>query len=172
MHPCCAMLSCEMKFPVHPHPLKLLPPSLTTSSSGDPAAGFTCSECKRKRLGRVYRCTRATDQHCDYYLHAVCAKSFINGLQANGIKNSDTKPSMLGPAARVASQVIIEFIGGLFEGFGEAVGQALIQNMARGRVTATCDSTCTLCINIRVLTHIATLKDHQSDVAGHLAMGE
>ncbi|KAK3028998.1 hypothetical protein RJ639_038201 [Escallonia herrerae] len=123
----------EMKFPVHPHPLKLLPPSLTTSSSGDPAAGFTCSECKRKRLGRVYRCTRATDQHCDYYLHAVCAKSFINGLQANGIKNSDIKPSMLGPAARLASQVIIEFIGGLFEGFGEAVGQALIQNIARGR---------------------------------------
>lgn len=121
MHPCCAMLSTEMTFPVHPHPLKLLPPVI-----GE-AAGFLCGECKRKRSGRVYHCTV-----CDYHLHAVCAKSTINGLHENGIKVPD-KPSMLGTAARLATQVVIEFIGGLVEGFGEGVGEVLIQNVVRGR---------------------------------------
>lgn len=140
MHPCCAMLSNEMNFSaVHPHLLKLLPQyphhqyptTASTSTSSGAGAGAAeisgmCGECKRKRSGRVYRCTT-----CDYHLHAVCAKNMINGLKANGINLSPDKPSMLGPAARLASQVVIEFIGGLFEGFGEAVGQALLQNIAR-----------------------------------------
>lgn len=78
----------------------------------------------------MYRC-----MVCDYHLHAVCAKSMINGLQANGI-TAPEKPrnsNMLGTAARLASQVVIEFIGGLIEGFGEGVGEALVQSIARGR---------------------------------------
>ncbi|KAJ9166998.1 hypothetical protein P3X46_021683 [Hevea brasiliensis] len=127
MHPCCAMLSYEIKISVHPHPLKILPAAMTMSfPNGEP--GFVCGECNRtKRSGRVYRCTV-----CEYHLHAVCAKNMVNGLQANGIKGVE-KSSMLGTAARLASQVIIEFIGGLIEGLGEGVGQALIQSIARGR---------------------------------------
>lgn len=56
----------------------------------------------------------------------------INGLHENGIKVPE-KPSMLGTAARLASQVVIEFIGGLIEGLGEGVGEALAQSIARGR---------------------------------------
>lgn len=39
---------------------------------------------------------------------------------------------MLAAAARVASQVVIEFIGGLVEGIGESVGDVLVQNIAKG----------------------------------------
>lgn len=120
MHPCCAMLSAEVKFQNHPHSLRLLPPV-----NGE--SGFTCGECNKKRSGRVYHCSV-----CDYHLHAVCAKSMINGLHENGIKLPE-KPSMLGTAARLASQVVIEFIGGLIEGLGEGVGDALVQSIARGR---------------------------------------
>lgn len=56
----------------------------------------------------------------------------INGLQEYGIKPPE-KPTMLGTAARLASQVVIEFIGGLIEGFGEGVGEVLVQNIGRGR---------------------------------------
>lgn len=75
----------------------------------------------------MYGCTV-----CDYHLHAVCAKDMINGLQANGIKGP-VKPSMLGAAARLATLVIVEFIGGLIDGIGEGVGQAIVQNVAGGR---------------------------------------
>ncbi|XWS66373.1 hypothetical protein CRYUN_Cryun05aG0193800 [Craigia yunnanensis] len=125
MHPCCAMLSTEINISVHPHTLRLLPIA-GQSSNGDPAA-FVCDECNRRRSGRVYHCTI-----CDYHLHAVCAKNMVNGLQANGIKGMD-KPSLLGTAARLASQVVIEFIGGLIEGLGEGVGQVLVQTATRGR---------------------------------------
>ncbi|OMO71551.1 C1-like protein [Corchorus olitorius] len=124
MHPCCAMLSTEMNISVHPHTLKLLPMPQYSSTS-DP--GFACGECNKRRSGRVYHCTV-----CDYHLHAVCAKNMVNGLQANGIKAMD-KPSMFGTAAKVATKVMIEFIGGLIEGLGEGVGQVLIQTAARGR---------------------------------------
>ncbi|XP_002510748.3 uncharacterized protein LOC8269961 [Ricinus communis] len=124
MHPCCAMLSNEINISVHPHPLKILP--AMSSPNGDPV--FVCGECNRaKRSGRVFRCTV-----CEYHLHAVCAKNMVNGLLANGFKGVE-KPSMLGTAARLASQVIIEFIGGLIEGIGEGVGEAFIQSIARGR---------------------------------------
>ncbi|KAL1134070.1 hypothetical protein V6Z11_A12G081700 [Gossypium hirsutum] len=122
MHPCCAMLSSEINFSVHPHMLRLLP----SPSTVDPSS-FSCGECNRKRSGRVYHCTT-----CDYHLHAVCAKNMVNGLQANGIKGMD-KPSMLGIAARLASQVVIEFIGGLIKGFGEGVGQVLVQTTVQER---------------------------------------
>lgn len=125
MHPCCAKLSTEINYPVHAHTLKLL--AVTPVTNGDP--GFVCGECKRKRSGRVYRCTI-----CNYHLHAVCAKGMVNGLQANDIKGPD-KPSMLGTAARLASQVVIDFIGGLIEGLGEGVGEAVASNVTRGRST-------------------------------------
>ncbi|KAI4336666.1 hypothetical protein L6164_015164 [Bauhinia variegata] len=130
MHPCCAMLSTEIQYPNHPHHiLKLLPP--TNSSSEASAANFLCGECKKRRSGsRVYHCTV-----CDYHLHAVCAKNMVNGLQANGIKGPE-KPSMLGTAARLASQVVAEFFGGFFEGLGEGMGEVLVQNIARGRTRA------------------------------------
>ncbi|KAJ7967024.1 Cysteine/histidine-rich C1 domain protein [Quillaja saponaria] len=147
MHPCCAMLSSEINYLGHPHnPLRLLPAaaiSSTTTTSPSPSngiinsasasaagsAGFMCGECKRRRSGRVYHCTE-----CDYHLHAACAKNMVNGLQANGIKGPE-KPSMLGTAARLATQVVIEFIGGLIEGIGEGVGEVFVQNIARGRRT-------------------------------------
>ncbi|CAK7345948.1 unnamed protein product [Dovyalis caffra] len=81
----------------------------------------------RKRSGRVYRCTV-----CEYHLHAVCAKNMVNGLQANGIKGPE-KPSMLGTAARLASHVVVEFVGGIIEGLGEGVGEWFIQSLTRGR---------------------------------------
>ncbi|KAL7154433.1 hypothetical protein ABFS83_03G002400 [Erythranthe nasuta] len=122
MHPCCAMLSSEVNFPAHPHPLRVLPPL-----NGAP---MDCGECKKRRSkGRIYRCTVCSD----YHLHALCAKPFVNGLQANGIPTPGKPPSALGTAARLASQVVIEFIGGLIEGIGEGMGEALVQNMVRGR---------------------------------------
>ncbi|XP_051137546.1 uncharacterized protein LOC127255839 [Andrographis paniculata] len=132
MHPCCAMLSTEILFAVHPHPLKLLPaistsPVAINGGSAATATATACGECNKRRSGRMYRCTV-----CDYHLHATCAKSQINGLQANGIPTPE-KPSPLGTAARLASQVVIEFIGGLIEGFGEGVGEAIVQNITRGR---------------------------------------
>ncbi|KAK7411988.1 hypothetical protein VNO78_03433 [Psophocarpus tetragonolobus] len=123
MHPCCAMLNTEMEYPSHPHTLRMLP---TTSSTVPDQGSFGCGECKKRRSGKVYRCTV-----CEYHLHAVCAKSKINGLQANGIRPPQ-KPSVLAAAARVASQVVIEFIGGLVEGIGESVGDVLVQNIAKG----------------------------------------
>ncbi|KAJ4702373.1 Cysteine/Histidine-rich C1 domain family protein [Melia azedarach] len=123
MHPSCAMLSTEINYPVHPHALKLL--TSTPLTNGEP--GFVCGECKRKRSGRVYRCTV-----CEYHLHAVCAKNMVNGLLANNIKGKE-KPSALATAARLASQVVKDFIGGLIEGLGEGVGEAFAQNVTRGR---------------------------------------
>lgn len=123
MHPCCAMLSPEMNFACHSHALRLLPSNAI--STGDP--GFVCGECKRKRSGRVYHCTV-----CDYHLHAVCAKNMVNGLNAYGIKDP-AKPSMLGTAARLASQVVVVFLEGLVEGLAEGVGEVFAQNIARGR---------------------------------------
>lgn len=45
---------------------------------------------------------------------------------------------MLGPAVRFASQAVIEFFGGLIDGIGEGVGEALVQNVTRsgGRKSA------------------------------------
>jgi hypothetical protein len=56
----------------------------------------------------------------------------VNGLEANGIKGPE-KPSMLVTAARLASQVFSEFIGGIIEGLGEGVGEMFIQTITRGR---------------------------------------
>lgn len=126
MHPSCAMLSTTFNTPGHVHTLRLLP--ATTTSNGD--LGFVCGECQRKRSGRVYHCTV-----CDYHLHAVCAKDMINGLHDNGIKGVE-KPSMLGTAARLASQVFVEFIGGIIEGLGEGVGQAFAQDIIKGKGTS------------------------------------
>ncbi|XP_065846931.1 uncharacterized protein [Euphorbia lathyris] len=128
MHPSCAMLSNEMNISVHPHKLRIMP-AMSTLPNGLDGGFFACGECKKsKRSGRLYRCTV-----CEYYLHAICAKNMVNGLEANGIKGVEQKPTMFGTAARLASQVIIEFIGGLVEGLGEGVGQAIIQSVARGR---------------------------------------
>ncbi|KAM7258835.1 hypothetical protein ACFE04_008722 [Oxalis oulophora] len=131
MHPCCAMLSSEINFPAaHPHTLKLLPASSSSSSSSNEgsATNFTCQECNKKRSGRVYGCTE-----CDYHLHTVCAKTMVNGLRANGIKDPAGKSSMFGTAARLASLVVVEFIGALIEGLGEGIGDVIVQNVIRGR---------------------------------------
>ncbi|KAF8014975.1 hypothetical protein BT93_H0695 [Corymbia citriodora subsp. variegata] len=122
MHPCCEMLPEDIVVLNHPHTLQLLPP--TALSSVDPR--FICGECRRKRSGRVYGCTA-----CDYYLHAVCAKSIVNGLHDNGIKERE-KPSMLEAAGRLVSKVVSVFFGGLAESLGEGVGQVLVQNFAQG----------------------------------------
>lgn len=128
MHPCCAMLSDQINYPsLHNHPLNLLPPLAT-----DDQLNSICRECNRKRSGRLYGC-----RVCGYHLHAVCAKDLINGLKVNGIKNSE-RASVLGPAVRFASQAVIEFFGGLIDGIGEGVGEALVQNVTRsgGRKSA------------------------------------
>lgn len=96
-----------------------------TGVSGD--SGFLCGLCKRKRSGRVFHCTV-----CDYHLHAVCAKSMVNGLYAYGIKDLE-KPSMLGSAARVVSKVVIVLLEGLVEGIAEGFGEVLGEDLARGR---------------------------------------
>lgn len=126
MHPCCAMLRSEMNIStIHPHTLKLLPAAAAAASEG-----VFCGECKRRRSGRMYHCSV-----CDYHLHAVCAKNMINGLHDNGIKGKE-KPSVLGTAARLASHVVVEFIGGFFEGIGEGVGEVFVQNIPRSSGTA------------------------------------
>ncbi|RVX15816.1 hypothetical protein CK203_005792 [Vitis vinifera] len=107
------------------HPLTLMP--AMTLSSGEP--GFSCGECKRKRPGRVYRCTATA---CDYHLHAVCAKNMVNGLRANGVTCLE-KPSMRGTFIKIASVVVMEFIGGLIGGLGQGVGDVLGQTMAAGK---------------------------------------
>ncbi|XP_038899107.1 uncharacterized protein LOC120086497 [Benincasa hispida] len=128
MHPCCAMLSSEMKVPsLHPHALRMLGAASSSSSSSSvvdhPSSLVMCGECKRRRSGRMYRCTV-----CEYHVHAVCAKSVKNGLRDNGHKGTE-KPSVLGTAARLASQVVVEFLGGIIEGLGEGVGEAFVQNI-------------------------------------------
>ncbi|KAJ0026178.1 hypothetical protein Pint_09148 [Pistacia integerrima] len=128
MHPSCAKLSNEMNFnSLHRHTVKLLPVTPSTNNGDQP--GFVCGECRRKRSGRVYRCSVPA---CDYHLHVVCSKNMVNGLHANSIKNVD-KPSRFGVAARAASQVFVDFLGGLMEGLGEGVGEVLVSNMTRGK---------------------------------------
>ncbi|KAK0576578.1 hypothetical protein LWI29_020065 [Acer saccharum] len=126
MHPCCAKLSNGITYPLHPHTLKMLPmtASTTMTTNGD-QPGFVCGECKRKKSGKVYRCTV-----CDYYLHAACAKDMVNGLLDNNIKEPG-KPSKFGNVARLASKVVIVFLDGLIHGFGEVVGEALGQSLTR-----------------------------------------
>lgn len=127
LHPCCALLSAKMKLPMHPHALIMLP--ATNLGGGD---GVLCGECKRKRSGgQLYQCTV-----CDYYVHAVCAKTMVNGLHDNGLKGLNDKPNgnrVLGVAAKLASQVVFGFMGGIVEGLGEGLGEALTQNFAKGR---------------------------------------
>lgn len=128
MHPCCAMLNTEIEFPNHPHTLKLTHSTTTTgaATNTDLSNTIVCNECKKRRSGKVYRCTV-----CNYNLHAFCAKNKVNGLQANGIRLPE-KPSVLSAAAKVASQVVIEFIGGFVEGIGESMGEVLVQNITKG----------------------------------------
>ena len=56
----------------------------------------------------------------------------MNGLRANGHKGRDRSPAVLGTAARVASQVVIDFFGGIMEGLGEGVGEAILDGVTRG----------------------------------------
>ncbi|XP_021717802.1 uncharacterized protein LOC110685561 [Chenopodium quinoa] len=129
LHPCCAMLSAKMNFPTHPHSLVILPVTALSTGPGE----MMCSECKKRRPGKVYQCTV-----CDYYLHAVCAKSMVNGLHANGIKGLEfEKPNMFGVAAKIASHVVVGLMGGLVEGVGEGLGEALTQNVLKGRCNST-----------------------------------
>lgn len=132
MHPCCAKLDSQVRFPCHAsHTLRLLPANISTSN-GD-AGNFVCGECKRKRAGRVYHCTA-----CDYHLHAVCAKNMVNGLHANGHSPRDEKPGRLrGSGWHIASQVVGKIIVGLLEGIAEGLGEGLVQNVGKGKGTTT-----------------------------------
>ncbi|KAK4787937.1 hypothetical protein SAY86_011770 [Trapa natans] len=121
MHTNCTMLQEEIAVSSHDHALNLI-----SKSSGEPA-GSLCGGCRRKRSGRVYRCTV-----CDYHLHAVCAKEMASGLIGPEFKGHE-KRSMIGAAAKLASQVVVDFIGGLIEAIGQGVGEAIVQNIARGR---------------------------------------
>ncbi|XP_074581199.1 uncharacterized protein LOC141837722 [Curcuma longa] len=122
MHPCCAAMRAEMNFAVHQHPLAV---TLAPPAAGAPAAA--CGLCQRKRSGLAYRCAA-----CGYSLHAACAKDLVNGLFAHGFRSPPEKPSKLGAAARVATQALLEIIGGLIEGIGEGIGEAFIDNIGRG----------------------------------------
>lgn len=134
MHPCCAMLSSEINITTHPHTLKLLPAAAVSD------CGAVCGGCNRRRSGRMYRCCG-----CDYHLHAVCAKNFINGLHDNGIDigKGKEKPSVLNTAARLGFQVFSEFLGGFMEGIGESVGEVFVQNIPRSSASARSTSTTT-----------------------------
>lgn len=125
MHPCCAQLSTVIKISTHIHPLRLH----TASSGGEGQSGTACNHCNKKRSsGRgIYRCAV-----CDYSIHAACAKNMFNGLYANDIDPPE-KPSVLGAAARIATHVVVGFIGGLVEGIGEGVGDVLVQSIVKTR---------------------------------------
>lgn len=68
---------------------------------------------------------------CDYHLHALCAKDMVNGLYVHGIK-APKKQSKIGAAAKLASHVVLGFLGGLIEGIGEGFGEVLIESLAKG----------------------------------------
>ncbi|KAL5980089.1 hypothetical protein ACLOJK_036556 [Asimina triloba] len=121
IHPSCTMLYPQMDLPTHPHTLMLT--TATAIPSGE--TSFFCGECQRKRSGRVYYCPI-----CNYHLHAVCAKDTVNGLYLHGLKAPET-PSILGVAVRIASHAVTGFLGGLIEGFGEGVGEVLVDNIGR-----------------------------------------
>lgn len=58
----------------------------------------------------------------------------INGLYEQGIKAPEKSKMMMGASTlKIASQVIFGIIGDLIEGIGEGIGEALIDNFARGR---------------------------------------
>ncbi|KAK9164798.1 hypothetical protein Syun_005700 [Stephania yunnanensis] len=117
-------------------------PAAAAASPGLAGGGgdCRCGLCYgQKRRGRVYGC-----ETCGYQIHAVCAKPMVNGLYSSGIirapdnhnnnTNNNNKPTMLlGTAARVASHVILGFIGGLIEGIGEGIGEALVDNKGKGK---------------------------------------
>ncbi|PKI35747.1 uncharacterized protein LOC116212896 [Punica granatum] len=131
LHPCCAMLPQEIIFSAHPHTLRLLPApasSSSTTTGADPSS--LCGECRRRRPGRLYRCTACG---CDYCLHAVCAKVIFNGLYDTGIKDPEKKqPSVLAAAASLASKVVAGLFTGIAEGVGEGVGDLIVQNIITG----------------------------------------
>ena len=56
----------------------------------------------------------------------------VNGLRANGVTCLE-KPSMRGTFIKIASVVVMEFIGGLIGGLGQGVGDVLGQTMAAGK---------------------------------------
>ncbi|KAJ1702559.1 hypothetical protein LUZ63_002338 [Rhynchospora breviuscula] len=118
MHPCCATMSSQMSFPTHQHVLYL--------SNLNDEASFLCQICRRKRPGQVYQCNA-----CRYYLHAVCAKNFVNGLYIQGVVPPE-KGDSIGKIARVAFNLVLKAIGGLIEGIGEGIGESLVGGIGKG----------------------------------------
>jgi C1 domain len=118
MHPCCATLYPQMNFLTHQHPLYI------TNFNGE--SSFLCQICRRKRAGQVYQC-----KPCRYYLHAVCAKDFINGLYTQGVVPPEKKGS-IAKIARAALHLVFEAIGGLIEGIGEGIGESLVGSIGKG----------------------------------------
>ncbi|GLJ22801.1 hypothetical protein SUGI_0429630 [Cryptomeria japonica] len=121
IHPCCSQLPPDLIIKEHPqHSLKLL--------AGSPIAGsspYTCNVCNKKGTTWVYYCAP-----CDFYLHALCAKGVINGLEQQGF-TVPPKLSKVGRAARYASQVVQIFVDGLVEGLGEGVADAIVDTISR-----------------------------------------
>lgn len=118
MHPCCATMYPQMNFPTHQHALHL------SYLNGE--SSFVCQICRRKRPGQVYQC-----KACRYYLHAVCAKDFVNGLYVQGVLPPEKKSS-IAKIIRVALNLVSEAIGGLIEGIGEGIGESLVGGMGKG----------------------------------------
>ncbi|OVA11609.1 hypothetical protein BVC80_85g1 [Macleaya cordata] len=56
----------------------------------------------------------------------------INGLHASGIINTLEKPSVrvIGSAAPIASNMVLEFFGRILEGIGQGV---IVHNMVKGK---------------------------------------
>ncbi|GLJ22807.1 hypothetical protein SUGI_0429800 [Cryptomeria japonica] len=121
IHPCCLQLPPELSVKEHPqHSLKLLSASPLPNNSP-----YTCNACNKKGTTWVYYCVP-----CEFYLHALCAKGVINGLQAQGI-SAPPKMSRVARAARYASQVVRIFVDGLVEGLGEDVGDGILDIVTR-----------------------------------------
>ncbi|KAH9300097.1 hypothetical protein KI387_011680, partial [Taxus chinensis] len=116
LHPCCSQLPAILFVKAHPqHTLKLLPSS-----------PYTCNFCKKRGTTWVYCCTA-----CGFYLHALCAKTAINSMEAEGTYVPE-KQSKFGRAVRYASHVTQLFVDSLVESLGQGAGDAILDNFTRG----------------------------------------
>ncbi|KAF4365381.1 hypothetical protein F8388_012527 [Cannabis sativa] len=153
--------------PQHPLSLLNLPDRFTCAACKERGAGnrYSCLQCNFQLhdfCGSAFPSIKSHYLHSQHQLllfskparqskglhtdatHAAskCTLvTYINGLRENGHKNDDKSNNMLGTAARVASQVVFDFFGGLIEGIAEGVGQVIVQDVAKGRSNTPTTST-------------------------------